>query len=246
MGVWGSGLLDNDTSWNYIGDFTSEVRQQIIEIGDESSRKHAGLLAGSIGILLRLGASCFDPIPGLERPHFYPQLILALSNNFEHWINFPGRTPEVLMSILYGWGEQLSERPPILKKSLHSCFHEKTEGASFSLLESDLFANPSSLAFLKKKIKGVVAAISKEVVNPESVEEMGYSNLNGMLALLHVLPTPNLNKRKVERWAKIWRESWRVLAKANIEMQGQFAKDYQKRVSKCFALLVKKCAAASV
>ena len=82
MGAWDDGLLDSDSAQDYIGSFASCVQQDIMEIGDDDSRKIAGTLSAAVGILLRLSSGCFDPIPGLgDKPHFYPRLLTAISHN---------------------------------------------------------------------------------------------------------------------------------------------------------------------
>ncbi len=212
MGAWDDGILDNDSAQDYIGRFSSRIQQDIIQIGDDDSRKIAGNLSAAVGILLRLSSGCFDPIPGLEdKPHFYPRLLCAISHNIEHILHLPGDAPRLLAAVLKGEGEELAARETKLERKIHGCLFGGQSGVlqgKFSVLESDLFAHPSSQAFMKAKTKELVAEIDQTLQDRDEVIDMSYSYLGGMLGLILVLPCQGLKKAKIEKWRKHCHSIW--------------------------------------
>ncbi|MDB2686723.1 DUF4259 domain-containing protein [Mariniblastus sp.] len=108
MGAWDNGLLDNDQSQDFIGEFVRGIEEDIIAIHETRSGKLAGTLSAAVGVLLRLSHP-FDPMPGLEDPpHFYPRLISALSANLERFMKYKGDAPQVLVAVLTGQGSTQS------------------------------------------------------------------------------------------------------------------------------------------
>ena len=238
MGAWDDGLLDNDSAQDYIGSFASRVQQDIMEIGDDDSRKIAGTLSAAVGILLRLSSGCFDPIPGLgDKPHFYPRLLTAISHNIEHILNFPGNAPQLLAAILRGHGEELASRETKLDPKTNGCLFGGQPGVlqgSFSVLESDLFAHPSSQAYMKAKTKELVTEIDDALKDRESVIDMSYSYLGGMLGLLLVLPLNGLKKSKIEKWRKHCHRIWDSDGAADEANDLEFELGYRENVNASF------------
>ena len=211
MGAWDDGLLDNDSAQDYLGSFASHIQREIIEIGDERSRKIAGKVSASVGILLRLSFG-FDPIPGLERPpHFYPRLLAVISHNIEHLLDFPGDSPQLLAAVLKGHGEELASREAKLDKAIHGCLFGGRPGilqGAFSRLETDLFTHPSSRAYMKSKTKELVAEIDYALRDRQTTIDLSYSYVGGMLGLILVLPLQGLKKSKIEKWRKHCHKIW--------------------------------------
>ena len=209
MGAGGYGLLDNDSAHDYFSDFTRGIRQDIIRIGDNDSRKIAGNLSAAVGILLRLSFD-FDPGPVLDdKPHFYPRLICAISHNFDHFLNFPGNAPQILGALLRGRGEELSRRPAKLDRKICECLYDVglLQG-SVSELEMDLFAHPSSRTYMALKSKELISEIEYSLKNRNNVIDMSYSFLGGMIALTLVLPLRGLKASRIEKWRKHCTKIW--------------------------------------
>ena len=211
MGGWANGLLDNDSAQDWLGVFASEIKNDIIEIHEQSSRKHAGTLCAAVGILLRLSRD-FDPFPGLgDPPHFYPRLICAISANVKHLINFPGNSPQVLAAVLSGKGQELAERPSKLKKSVSRCLHEGQPGilqSAFSKLEDDMFAHPSSKSYIKLKTKRLIKQIDEQLTDHECILDMHFYPLGAMLAIPLLLPLDGLRSSKIQKWQDKCKKTW--------------------------------------
>jgi len=212
MGAWDSGLLDNDSAQDFIGEFCHGVEQDIIEIHERESRKLAGNLSAAVGILLRLSHD-FSAIPGLgDPPHFYPRLICALSSNFKHFLNFPGDTTNIIATVLGGFGGwELSARPANLGKNVQNCLFGGEQGVlqgGFSKLEADLFDHPSSKTYMATKSRVLIKEIDSRLKDREDVIDMSYSSMGGMFGLLLVLPFRGLTSKKVQSWQNRCHAVW--------------------------------------
>ena len=237
MGAWDDGLLDNDSAQDYIGSFASRIQREIIEIGDERSRKIAGKVSASVGILLRLSFG-FDPIPGLEGPpHFYPRLLAAISHNIEHLLNFPGDSPQLLTAVLKGHGEELASRKAKLDKKIYGCLFGGKPGilqGAFSELETDLFTHQSSRAYMKSMTKELVSEIDNALRDRQTVIDLSYSYVGGMLGLLLVLPQNGLKKSKIEKWRKHCHKTWESDGANDEANDLEFEIGYRKNVDVAF------------
>ncbi len=237
MGSWDNGLLDNDTSLDYIGLFTTEVEQNIISIHENSTRQSAGALSAGVGILLRLGHR-FEPMPTLAPPpHFYPRLISALSANMLRLLDFPGNSAQVLAAVLCGHGEQLASRPAGLAKPiLNSLFGGKSKEMSrqFSKLEYDLFLHPSAKKYLVTKSKSLIQQIDACLKDRQDVIDMSSSFLGGMIGLLLILPIQGLSPKKIQSWRERCENIWDS-AGANEEANDiTFERGFRKKVTQAF------------
>ncbi len=242
MGAWDDGLLDNDSSQDFIGAFALGVEQDIIAIHENRSRKLAGNLSAAVGILLRLSHR-FDPIPGLgEPPHFYPRLICALSANCEYFLSFPGDTPTLLAMILAGRGSELSERPAKLNKQIQKCLFGGKPGVlqgGFSKLEMDLFSHSSAKAYLASKSKYLIREIDSQLKDRKEVIDMSYSYLGGMIGLLLVLPIKGLTSKKIEIWQKRCHAIWNSDGSDGETNDIEFERGFRKKVDRAFGCAVK-------
>jgi hypothetical protein len=243
MGAWGNGLIDNDSARDCIVDFTLRVQREIIEIGDGESRKIAGTLSAAVGILLRLSPNCFDPIPDLgDKPHFYPRLLGAISHNLEHMSSFPANAPQVLAAVLRGQGEELASREGKLEPELLAALFGERSGVlqgTFSVLETDLFSHTSSRTYMKAKTKELVAEIDKAFKIRESVIDMSYSYLGGMLGLLLVLPFNGIKASKIEKWQKHCHKIWSSNGAAEEANDLKFELGYRDNVNAAFCCAAK-------
>jgi hypothetical protein len=212
MGAGGDGLIDNDSAQDYLVDFELSVRRDIIEFEGDDSRKIAASLSAAVGILLRLSSTSFDPIPYVgDKPHFYPRLLGAISHNIEHMGCLPASAPQLLAAVLRGNGEELASRHAKLEpEHLGALFGRRSDvvQGAFSVLELDLFAHPSSKTYMKAKTKVLVSEIENALKNRESVIDMSYSYLGGMLGLLLVLPFVGLKASKIEKWQRHFHKIW--------------------------------------
>ena len=211
MGSWDHGLLDNDSAQDWLGEFASEIENDIIQIHEQSSRKLAGALSAAVGILLRLSRD-FDPMPGFGKPpHFYPRLICAISANVTHLVRFPGNSAQILAAVLHGKGEELAARPAKLKASVNRCLHAGQPGilqGAFSKLEDDMFAHPSSKSYMKLKTKQLMKRIDEQLTDRDRILDMHFYPLGAMLAIPLLLPLDGLRSGKIQKWRDKCESTW--------------------------------------
>lgn len=244
MGAWDDGLLDNDSAQDYIGTFASVVQQDIVLHGEASSVKIAGRLGASVGILLRL-AYGFDPMPCLgDGPHFYPQLISAISYNFKHIVDLPGESPGLLSAVLQGRGEELASRPAELDKQVHACLFGGKQGfmqGAFSALETDLFTQRSASTYMAEKTKYLIGEIEAQLKSRNEVIDLSYTCFSGMMGLLLVLPHKGLKKKRIEKWRERCCGIWNSPGAEDEANDLDFETRYRRNVLAAFDCALLQC-----
>ena len=239
MGTWGAGILQNDIAQDGMCFVARKIEQNIEELPNISSETNAAKLGAAVGLLLQFSFYSFNP-----ENDFNKSLLQKLRTYKDDFSKLPGKSGEILQSILAGKGEDLASQDGILDEQVEIALHSEAKNEfpvqkAFSTIEDDLFTHPAAQDYLQTVVDNLVKEVDEGFQDEEIVDDLSREGeFMGAFSLLLIIPKAKIAPQYFQKWQAIYE---RAIAETEIhESEQDFYREYNSYVRIAFDYGIKR------
>jgi hypothetical protein len=238
MGTWDSGLLDNDTALDGLGDLKQTIVGDIVAFGAMNpTATSTAKLGAAIGVLLQLSAYDF----GLETATG-PTIAAAVTAHGKQIAKLPSPARKILEAVGAGQGEALADRPAKMSARQIAILHKRASKPPFGKREPSLFAPKAAATYVQQVARRCVDMIDEDFADESNWSDLCREGMGiGCLGVLMVIEPCTVPLSKLERWRHTAKKGLAAL-REDPDDELDFHEGYYANLDAAFALLQKKLA----
>jgi hypothetical protein len=236
MGTWDTGLLDNDTALDGLGDLTHGITEDIESLGAaKPTAVRSARLGAAVGVLLQL--SSYEL--GLDSPSG-PKIAAAVESHGAALTSLPPAARKVLREVAAGKGKALAERPARMSAAQIALLNACAKKPYFGKREPSLFASTAAQAYVQEVARRCMDAVAEDFEDEENISDLCREGMGlGTLAALMVLEPCRVPPAKLERWRRLAKKGLAEL-EADPDDELDFHRKYYENLDAVFAVLIRR------
>jgi hypothetical protein len=247
MGVWGHGILQNDSAQDDLCEVIEGITGDVMALGKEpTDRKTVARLGGCVGLLLQLSATTW------------------FSGEGEHWVElrevlarhepgFAAVSPEagrLLADVLAGKGEALAARDASPDARLsEALFAKDAQGLmmerTFGYREPALFTDPEAARYVQEVADRLAKVVDDGVAHDDMVADpCREADFIAALSVLLVLEPCQVGPDRFALWRERFRKVWAEAQPAD-PAEAEFFARYHACLDQALLIGIDRFSAAS-
>jgi hypothetical protein len=214
MGVWGHGILQNDSAQDDLGEVIQGIYGDVIGLGKApANSKTVARLGAGVGLLLQLSATTWFS----EKGEYWSELREVLARHAPAFAAVSPAARRILADVLAGKGEELAARDALPDARLSAAlFAKDLQGLMmerpFGHREPALFTDPEAARYVQEVADRLVKVVDAGVAHDDMVEDpCREADFIAALSVLLVLEPCRVDPGRFaswrERFHKIWAEA---------------------------------------
>jgi hypothetical protein len=248
MGVWGHGILQNDSAQDELCEVIAGIYGDVIALGKEpTNRTTVARLGAGVGLMLQLSASYWFS----EAGEYWAPLREVLALHEKGFAAVPPEAGRILTDVLAGKGKELADRdaPPDARLS-GALFAEDLQGfhlleRTFGYREPALFGDPEAARYVQEMADRLANVVDEGVAHDYMLEDPCHeADFIAAMSVLLVLEPCQVGPDRFASWRERFREV-RAEAQPSDPAESDFLARYNGCLDQALQIGIDRFSAAS-